>query len=220
MLLCVATTAFALDPAQLDNRVRSLTERFEEFQHSGKAIPANILSQAQGIVLLDRTKAGFLFAYQGGGGIATVKDPATGKWSPVAFLDANQASLGFQIGGEQTFYAILLMTTNAAQMLTNPSIDLGGEARGTAGNATSGVQTTTPLSASVLVYDDRQGLYAGAALKAGALTPDDQANQAYYGQYVTMGDILFGHKVQRTEAANILAHQIHAYSANPNTAER
>ena len=129
LLMGVATTALAMSPADLDNRIRTLTERFEAFQQEpSKSIPAETLRRAQGIILLDRTKAGFLFAYQGGGGVAMVKDSKLGTWSPVGFLSANQASLGFQIGGEQTFYVILLMTTNSTRMLVDPTVEFGGEA--------------------------------------------------------------------------------------------
>ena len=44
--------------------------------------PAETLRKAQGIILLDRTKAGFLFAYQGGGGVAMVKDAKQGQMEP------------------------------------------------------------------------------------------------------------------------------------------
>jgi lipid-binding SYLF domain-containing protein len=213
VLLGFASAALAIEPAELDNRIRMLTDKFDSFQHQpDKRIPAENLRRAKGIILLDRTKAGFLFAYQGGSGVAMVKDSKLDTWSPPAFLAANQASLGFQIGGEQHFYIILLMTTNAARMLIDKNFTFGGEARGTAGNNSSGVETTTPADQAVLVYDDRQGLYAGAAIKGGAITPDDDANHVYYGQYLGMWDILFGHKVQPTATASILANKILEYS--------
>ncbi len=73
-----------------------------------KNIPPDVLHRAQGIILLDRTKAGFILAYQGGGGVAMVRDAdRTKAWSPAAFVGASEASLGFQVGGEQGFYVIL-----------------------------------------------------------------------------------------------------------------
>ena len=216
VLLGLVSSAMAIGPGELDDRIRTLTVKFEELQSQpDKAVPADVLAKARGIILLDRTKAGFLFAYQGGGGVAMVRDQATDAWSPVAFLDANQASLGFQIGGEQNFYAVLLMTTNATRLLTDPTFEFGGEARGTAGNVTSGVQTSTPLDASILVYDDRQGLFGGAAIKGGGITPDAQADQIYYGQPVSVSGILFAHQVQRSQAASDLARKIHEYAHHP-----
>jgi SH3 domain-containing YSC84-like protein 1 len=225
VLLGWVTAALAVQPAELDNRIRALTDKFEALQRQpDKCIPPEILSRAQGIILLDRTKAGIVFAFQGGSGVAMVRDAKQqDKWSPVAFLNAAEASFGPQIGGEQRFCVVLLMTTNSTRVLVEQKIDFGGEARGTAGNDTGGVETTSPGQQSVLVYDDRQGFYAGATLKGGGLTPDVDANRAYYGPYFDMSDILFSHKVQPSEAATELANQIQNYSQSPvgsNTAKR
>lgn len=213
-MLSFVNAAFAIDQVGLDNRVRTLTAKFEALQNRpDKAIPAETLRRAQGIVLLDRTKAGLVFAYEGGGGVAMVKDSRLGYWSPIAFMSASEASVGFQIGGEQNFYVILLMTPDAARMLTNPKFNFGGEAAGTAGETSGGVQgNATPPPSSVLVYSDQKGLYGGAALKGGAISPDDKANQIYYGQYVTVNDILFGHMVRPTETAVNLANKVNWYS--------
>ena len=214
ILVGLAGPALAGSKADLDNRIRKLTGRFEALQAKpDKAIPAETLRKAQGIVLLDRTKAGFIFAFQGGGGVALVKDPKTEKWSPAAFLSATEASLGFQIGGQQTFVVILLMNTNAARMLTDSDIELGGEARGTAGGNSSGVEGKLPITErSVIVYDDRNGLYGGAAIKGGSLSPDEKANQLYYGKYVTMPDILFDKKVTQSETVAALVEKIIQHS--------
>src|SRR5579871_3460848 len=97
IMLGFVGTALAVDRVELDNRVRTLTAKFEAMQaRPGVAIPAATLRQAQGIILFESTKAGFLFAYQGGGGVAIVKDMKQGTWSPVGFMGASQASLGFQ----------------------------------------------------------------------------------------------------------------------------
>lgn len=210
LLGLVTFSARAIDKVELDNRIRLLTGKFEALQlKPDKKIPAEVLAKAQGIILLDRTKAGFVFAYQGGGGIAMVKKPKTEHWSPLVFMSANQASLGFQIGGEQTFFAILLMDTNATRLLTEPNFELGGEARGTAGGNTGGAEGIVPSGQPpVLVYTDRQGLYGGASLKAGAIAPDDRANVIYYGQALTVSDILFGDKIKPTDSAKELADKL------------
>jgi len=135
LCLVLALPALALDRSELDYRIRRLTTKFEALQAKpDKCIPAAMLRNAQGIILLDRTKAGFIFAYQGGGGVAIVKDPTTGQWSAPGFLSAREASLGLQIGGQQSFIVILLMNTNTARLLAEPDFRLGGEASGTAGN--------------------------------------------------------------------------------------
>ncbi len=217
--LVASSKVFGVDKAELDNRIRSLTAKLADMQSKpDKSVPADHFRKAQGIILLDRTKAGFLFAFQGGGGVALVKDPKTKKWSPTAFVGANEASLGFQIGGEQSFFVILLMTTNATRLLTEPNFEFGGEARGTAGDASAGQEGKfSAPGGSVLVYADRKGLFGGAALKAGAISPDDEANRVYYKQFLTMQEILWEKKVKPTEAVSQLAGKLTEYSKETKT---
>jgi lipid-binding SYLF domain-containing protein len=209
-LLCLAASAPAVDKADLDARIRKLTFKFGEMQRQpDKWIPAETLRQAQAIILLDRTKAGFLFAFQGGDAVALVRDPGSKEWSPAAFLEASEASLGPQVGVQQSFLVFLLMTPNAARSLMEPSFEFGGEARGTAGHSSAGVEgIMTAHESAVLVFEDRQGLFGGVALKAGTLASETDANFAYYGRAVTMRDILFDRKVKPTEAAVQLANRI------------
>jgi lipid-binding SYLF domain-containing protein len=209
-VLGFASSVFAIDKVELDNRIRTLTAKFEALQQKpDRSIPAETLRKARGIVLLDRTKAGFVFAYQGGSGVAMVKNANSEKWSPTAFLTANEASLGFQIGGQQSFIVILFMNTNSTHLLTEPNMQFGGEARGTAGDSSVGAEgNVAPAEPSVLVYDDRKGLYGGAAIKGGAIAPDESANRVYYEKALTMSEILFENKVKPTETAAQLAGKI------------
>jgi lipid-binding SYLF domain-containing protein len=207
------SSALAVDRAELDDRIRALTAKFEALQADpDKRVPANVLRKAQGIILLDTTKAGFMFAFQGGDGITMVRNK-WGNWSPVAFLNRNEASFGFQAGGEQNFYVILLMTTNATRVLLKPAIDIGAEAQGTAGNNSSRAEgkIVSPYQ-SVLVYDDHNGFYGGMAFKGSSLAPNANDNKVYYGQYQSMSDILFDGKVERTPSAEALARKILEYS--------
>ncbi len=212
-----AGSTWADSKTDLDGLIFNLTAKFDQLQQQpDKRIPADILSRAKGIILLDRTRAGFLFAYQGGSGVAMAKDPATGRWSPAAFLTASEASLGFQIGGEQNFFVILLMSSNSLHFLTDPNFEFGGEASGTAGNVSAGANgTISDTERPVLVYSSRKGLYGGAAIKGGAVAPDENANEIYYGQWLSMKDILIDKKVRPTPLAANLAARIEAYSTVP-----
>jgi SH3 domain-containing YSC84-like protein 1 len=210
-LLALVVPARAIDKAELDKRIRRMTTKFETMQAKpDRRIPAESLRKAKGVILLDRTKAGFIFAFQGGGGLAMVKGGKSGRWSPPAFMRADEASLGFQIGGQQSFVVILLMNTNATRALTDSKIDFGGEASGTAGNASGKAEgnATDDGTQSILVYTDATGLYGGAAIKGGAVSPDPEANVAYYGQSLTPKEILFDNKGKPTEAATALAQKL------------
>lgn len=210
LLTCLALPGLAVDRAQLDARLDKLRVSFEVMQAKPeKRIPPQVLRDAQGIVLLDRTKAGFIFAYQGGNGVALARNPFTGQWSAPAFFSASEASLGFQIGGQQTFMVILLMNTNSARWLIEPRFDFGGMAGGTAGNVSGGKEGNVSSSERLeLIYTDSQGLYGGAAIKGASISPDSNANVAYYGQYFTTKEILFDNKARPTPAATTLAQRI------------
>lgn len=208
----VALSGFADERAKVEAQLRKLTAKFEAMQSNPeKAVPAEELRKARGVILLDRTKAGFVFAYQGGSGVALVKEGNTENYGAAAFLKANEASLGFQVGGEKSFYVILLMSTNAARGLTDSKINFAGEASGTAGDKSAGeTGKITVDERPIRVYSDRAGLYGGAALKGGAITADDEANQKYYGEYYSVHDILFNKKVKPTESAKELAKKLTA----------
>jgi lipid-binding SYLF domain-containing protein len=217
LLLSFVGSAFAVSPVDLDRRIYRLGGMFEELQQKpDKRIPPELLRRAQGIILLDRTKAGFVFAFQGGVGVAMTKDPTTHQWSAPAFISANDASIGFQIGGEQGFFVILIMNSSATRLLTDPTFQVGGEASGTAGNVSAGAEgSVASTDMPVLVFSDKKGLFGGAAVKAGNITPDKEANWIYYGRYGGMREILFDHKIQPTEAATRLIDKLNFYSNPP-----
>jgi len=213
LLLTLAWTGSALDQS-LERKAEKLLAKFDAMQAKpDKRVPADALRKAQAIVLLDRTKAGFIFAYQGGGGVAMVKDKK-GKWSPLAWVKADEASLGFQIGGQQSFLVILFMNEASAKTLVeDSSFEFGGEARGTGGNNSSGVEgTVDSQERSVLVYDDRSGLFGGVSVKGGAVAADSNANRSYYGSDLTMQQILFEKKIKPTDRAKELAAKVDQYS--------
>src|SRR5580765_6499604 len=94
MTVALAATAFGAEKAELDQRIHSLTSKFEALQHQpDKMIPPDRLASAHGIVLLDRSKSGE--------GVALIKDTKTGEWSPAAFVRAEAASLGTPSATEQ-----------------------------------------------------------------------------------------------------------------------
>jgi lipid-binding SYLF domain-containing protein len=214
LFLALSWSALGLDKTELEHKAQKLLAKFESLQEKpDKRVPAELLRKARGIILLNRTKAGLVFAYQGGGGVAMVRGK-NDQWSPLAFMKANEGSLGFQIGGQQTFLVVLLMNEQSAKTLVaDATFEFGGEARGTAGDNSSGVEEKVEdVQRSVLVYEDLQGLFGGAAIKGGATSPDQEANRVYYGVSVTMQEILFDKKFVPTQAASALARKIEQYA--------
>ena len=214
LLLGLVLSAQAIDKADVEKRLRLFAANLEEIQAKpDKAVPAANLRRACGVVLLNRAKGGLVFGYQGGSGVAMVKDAKTGKWSAPAFLRANEGSFGAQIGGQTSFTVILLMNTNATRMLTDSTFTFGGEASGTAGNASGKEEgVNSSVEQLTLVYTDVSGLYGGATVKGGTLAPDTDANTAYYGNFLTASEILFDKKGKPSEAATVLAEKLDRFA--------
>ena len=138
-----------------------------------------------------------------------VKDSRTGEWGSASFVGANEASQGLLIGGERSLTVIVITNADATFALVGPAIKFGGEASGTAGNATGKTEgVISPVEQPATVYRDSRGLYAGAAIKGGAIWPDTDANLAYYGLPLSAKEILFDGKVKPTAAGKELAQRI------------
>ena len=210
LFLGLAVSGLAAERDNLDQRIRNLADKFEAMQAKpGKRISPEVLRNAQGIILLDGTKAGLLFAYQHAGGVAMVKDSRTGEWGSASFVGANEASQGLLIGGERSVTVIVITNADAIWSLVGPIIKFGGEASGTAGNATGKTEgVISSVEQPATVYRDSRGLYAGAAIKGGAIWPDADANLALYGQPLSAKEILFDGKVKPTAAGKELAQRI------------
>jgi SH3 domain-containing YSC84-like protein 1 len=200
LVLSLAATALAESKSELDDRVRKLMAKFESLQANAEArIPAEKLKKARGVIVMDRTKGGFVFGYENGFGISMVKDK--GKWGAFSFMNSHEGSFGAQIGGKNTFCVILLMNDAARDRLVQSKVDFGGEAGGTGGSSSGGVGDNFADEPPMLVFGESKGLYGGATIKGGSVASDDKANQTYYGQFYSIKDILFENKVKPSETA-------------------
>jgi lipid-binding SYLF domain-containing protein len=206
--------AFAQSKNKLEARARDLTDYFDTVQKDPtKAVPAEILKKAEGLVIMRNYKAGFIVGVSGGHGVAVVKDKTTGKWGPIGFVRAGEGSFGFQAGAQRNDMILVLMNSDGVKVLTDPNLKLGVDIRATVGPRSAGDQAnfktdTTP----VLVYGDTRGLFGGAALETGGVFPDAKDNEEYYGKKVSLSDIVVGGQVKPTEAAKRLGDKLEHYS--------
>lgn len=209
LALCfVASPALAQTQSELDNRVRKIISRLELLQSQSEvAIPADKLEKAVGIILMERTKGGFIFGYEQGSGVAMVKNEE-GQWSPISFMTSHEGSFGAQVGGKNTFSVILLMNDAVKERLVQSKVQFGGEAGGTAGASSGSTSDNPSEGAPVLVYGSSSGVYGGATVQAGSVAADDKANGVYYGQFYPSKEILFEGKVKPSETAVELAKKI------------
>ena len=203
----LVTTALAQSRSELDDRVRKLMAQFDSLQANTEArIPAEKLEKAHGVIVMERTKGGFIFGYEQGFGVAMVKNE--NDWSPFSFVSSHEGSFGAQIGGKSTFCVILLMNEAARDRLANPKVNFGGEAAGTGGASSGGVGDDFSEEPPVLIFGESKGLYGGAVVKGGSVSSNDKANRKYYGQFYSAKDILIDRKVEVSGTATDFAKKL------------
>ncbi len=197
---------------KLDLRIRRASERFIEMQADpAKRIPAQLLAQAKGIIILHKFKAGLLIGGEAGNGVALVRNRETGAWSAPAFVSSAEGSYGLQLGAQETDLVFLLMNETGLKPLLGGGVNVGVDVEATAGPAEEGGNfDTMTMKSPILVYSDSGGLFAGAAVKGGAILPAQKNNATYYQR--EMHDVLFNPAIRPTPTGQHLINVIETYA--------
>jgi lipid-binding SYLF domain-containing protein len=189
-----ALTAAGLPRAHVIENLDSCEAILQDIQGNVKtAIPADVLHRAKGIVIVNQFQAGFIFGLKDGYAVALVRRP-NGKWSVPAFLRAGELSFGFQAGGKSVTAVYVLMDDATARLLFKSRFNLGAEAKANAGIRAAEAEKVTksiPTEPSVLVYIANEGLYVGATLKTGYMSPHEEANRVFYNTDNRLPELLF-----------------------------
>ena len=170
------------------------------------AIPADILHRAKGIVIVNQFQAGLIFGIKDGYAVALARRP-NGKWSVPAFLRAGELSFGLQAGGKSINAVYILLDDATARLLFKSRFNLGAEAKAVAGiraAESERVTKTLPGDANVVYYSSTEGLYLGAALKTGFMSPNEDANRLFYNTDSQMPELLFSDWVTPPQEAHFL----------------
>jgi len=157
------------------------------------AIPNEVLRKAKGIVIVNQFQGSFILGIKDGYGVALVRRP-NGKWSVPAFLKAGEISIGLQAGAKAINAVYVLMDDQTARLLFRNRMNLGAEAKVAAGIRAAEREAVTknlPGDANVLVYTTVEGLYLGAALKTGYLSPHQKANELFYNNSHRLPELLY-----------------------------
>ena len=212
-LLLVAARAENFDRAAVMDELDSCEAILREIQgNSRTAIPADVLRRARGIIIVNQFQGSFILGIKDGYGVALVRRP-NGKWSVPAFLKAGEISIGLQAGAKSINAIYVLMDENAARLLFKNRMNLGAEAKVTAGIRAAereAVTKTLPGDANVLVYSTVEGLYLGAAVKTGYLSPHQRANELFYNAPHRMPELLYSDWVTPPPEASYLMNYVTA----------
>jgi len=196
LLVLFASTALSAhageaEQKRAENAVRVLKE---VMQAPDKAIPRDLLENAHAIAVVpDVIKAGFVVGGRHGSGLLSVKT-RDGTWSNPSFVSLTGGSIGFQAGVSSTDVILVFRTQRGVDSIVHGKFTLGADASAAAGPVGRSAQASTDaqLKAEIYSYSRARGLFAGAALDGSALTIDNSANQAVYGDGVTARRIFDG----------------------------
>ena len=145
-------------------------------------IPASLLANAQGIVIIpDLVKGGFVLGVRHGRGIVMVRDER-GFWRPPSFVTLTGGSVGWQIGLQVTDIVLVFKTRSSVQGLLRGKFTLGADAAAAAGpvGREAAAATDAQLLAEIFTWSRSRGLFAGVSLDGSVLQIDHAANAAFY----------------------------------------
>ncbi|MFZ5497105.1 MAG: lipid-binding SYLF domain-containing protein [Verrucomicrobiota bacterium] len=203
--------ADGLTRASVITQLDSCEAILQEIQGNVKtAIPADVLRRAKGIIIVNQFQGGFIFGIKDGYGVALVRRP-NGKWSVPAFLKAGEFSLGLQAGAKAINAVYVLMDDETARLLFRNRMNLGADAKAVAGIRASEREAVTkglPGDANVYVYSTQEGLYLGATIKTGYLSPNQRANELFYNATHRMPELLYSDWVQPPPEARFLMNYV------------
>lgn len=184
--------------ADLVARVESCEAILEEFQYRPATRPSpDAWKRAKALVIINQFKAGFLLGVKDGYGVVMVKKP-DGLWSIPVLINAGEASIGFQLGAKTVEGLFIITDDETPRKLFSNRFNIGVDAKAVAGPKAAEKESNNKeiLNTPVLAYTKSVGLYAGATVKAGHISRNDQANFILYNTRYTMPELLYSDWVQ------------------------
>ncbi len=157
-------------------------------------MPEALLKNCRCIAVIPHEiKGAFVYGARHGTGVMSCRE-ARGKWSPPCFVGITGGSWGLQIGGESSDLVLFFMSERGARsLMTSSKVTLGGKASVAAGpfGRSGEASTDLKLNAEIYTYAKSKGLFAGLSIEGARLAADKKSNAQYYGQPVTVQQVLF-----------------------------
>lgn len=215
-VLIAASSQAAPKREKLVERIVSAEYVLEEIMADpATAIPGDILDRAQGIILTLNYRGGFMIGASGGTGILIAKNPITKQWGVPAFVSTGGANIGFQLGVKEYDAVYVIMDLDTVRKAYTGRIDFAADASAVAGPLESSSEAQQNLdykNAKILVYSNKKGLYAGVAVKAGWVSPNNKATKFFYNTDYNMPEIVLSDWFELPVEANALLQRLNYYT--------
>src|SRR5271155_419369 len=224
---CLSLVAGAVYARKFNKEQKRLEECgvvMQEVLNVPENIPHDLLEKAECVIVIPSVKKlafGVGADYGRGAMVCRTGEHFRGAWGAPAMYALEGASLGFQIGGEETDLILLVMNGRGMDSILSSKVKLGGDASVAAGpkGRTASADTDAWMRAEILSYSRSRGLFAGVSLEGSTIRPDDDASEKVYGYPIKAKDIVRGEKLSVPSTGRHLVNVLQ-HSAPVNESER
>lgn len=180
-------------------------------------IPQDLLDKAECVIVIPGTKKlaiGIGGSYGRGAAVCRSGENFTGPWGAPAMFRLIGGNIGFQLGGQETDFVMLVMNNRGANSILRSKVRLGADASAAAGpkGRSAAAATNEVMRAEVLTYSRARGLFAGISLEGANLQQDGNANKEVYGRKISAREIIRQGKVSVPESARALVNLLNSKS--------
>jgi len=180
-------------------------------------IPQDLLDKAECVLVIPGTKKlaiGIGGSYGRGAMVCRGGENYTGPWGAPAMFRLIGGNIGFQLGGQETDFVMLVMNNRGATSILRSKVRLGADASAAAGpkGRSATAATNEVMRAEVLTYSRARGLFAGISLEGANLQQDNNANKEVYGRKINAREICREGKAGVPGAASALVSLLNSKS--------
>lgn len=215
-MLAVLVLPLAAQDREHD-RLAECGEVLKEILNVPDNIPQDLLDKAECVLVIPSTKKGAIGIggnYGRGAIVCRGGESFTGAWGAPAMFRLIGLNIGFQLGGQETDYVLLVMNNRGANSILKSKVRLGATASAAAGpkGRTAEAATNEVMRAEVLTYSRARGLFAGISLEGSNLQEDGNANKQVYGRKISAREICREGKAGVPGAASALVSLLNSKS--------
>lgn len=205
---CLAVTVAAIAPAAAQKAEQEIVDKaritVESLRRDTDHPSLNpTLAKAKAVLIIPSLlKAGFILGGEGGSGVLLART-ADGGWSGPAFYTLASGSVGLQIGAQDAEVIFIVMTDKGLKQVIQNQFKLGADASVAVGPKGTGVEaaTTLAMGADIYSFSKTRGAYAGGSFEGSYIAAREEWNKAYYGQTLSVDDIVLHNKAPNPGAA-------------------
>ncbi|KAJ5287225.1 hypothetical protein N7478_002911 [Penicillium angulare] len=174
-------------------------------------IPSKVIQNAKGIAIFTTMRTGLWVSGSGGSGVLLGRVPETGEWSPPSGIMLHTAGIGFLAGVDIYDCVVIINTYEALEAFKKLRCTLGGEVSVAAGPVGMGGVLESEVhkrQAPIWTYMKSKGLYAGVAVDGTIIIERTDENERFYGERISVTDILNGKARHPPESISTLLQTI------------